>query len=55
MRKQTRVNAQFIEQQKLKRKNLAESDSGSENSVPALRNRLTVVEEIIAIRSYALS
>ena len=55
MRKSSRVSPTFVEAQKQKRKVLEETPSGNQNNVPALRDRLTVVEEIVAIRSYAVT
>ena len=49
-RKQTRVDPQFLADQKQRRDTLAGTPGNSGNSVPELRERLTVVEEIMAIR-----
>ena len=51
-RKTSRVNPQFLQNQTIKRTELSDLPPGSGNSVPQLRERLTIVEEIIAIRNY---
>ena len=51
MRKPTAVNPVFIKDQKTRRTTLASSDPQHQNSVPALRDRLTEVERIVGIRS----
>jgi len=46
----SRVNPQFLQEQKNRRDTLASTPGNSGNSVPELRDRLTVVEEIVSIR-----
>jgi len=51
MRKPSAVNPVFIKDQKTRRNTLEVSDPHNQNSVPDLRNRLTIVEQIVGIRS----
>jgi len=51
MRKPTRINPTFLENQKTKRDE-TESGSNNENSVPALRDRVNRLEELLTVKSY---
>jgi len=53
MRHPTRVNKEFLEQQTIKRKNL-ETQPGQAGGLPALNERVEVIESILALHSYAL-
>jgi len=48
--KPSRVDSQFLDDQKTRRVGLNDSDPTSHNSVPALRDRVTVVERLLSIR-----
>ena len=50
MRLQSRIKPQFLIDQATRRKDIAETPGDSQNSVPALRTRVTVLEEILAVR-----
>ena len=53
MRHPTRINKEFLEQQTIKRKNL-ETQPGQAGGLPALNERVEVIESILALHSYAL-
>ena len=53
MREQTRINPTFITEQVLKRKDLEAAPSMA-GGLPELKSRLAIVEEILALHSYAL-
>lgn len=48
----TRIDRQFLIDQKDKRENLRNLPGSSGNSIPELRSRLTVVEEILSLRQH---
>jgi len=50
-RKQSRIVPTFVADQKVRRTGLESSDPSSQNSVPDLRDRVTVVERLLSIRS----
>jgi len=50
MRKQSRVDAQFLEEQKVRREAVSTTPGDSQNSIPALRDRVTLLEEILSTR-----
>ena len=52
MRKPTRVDPAFMQSQADKRVALDTSDPNAQNSVPELRDRVTVLEELLAVRQY---
>ncbi len=54
MRKPSRVNPQFLAQQKDKRV-LTEDTPSSQNSIPDLRNRLNNLEELLGVKSYTVT
>ena len=47
----SRFNPQFAESQATKRK-VTEDGTNNENSVPALRDRVNRLEELLAVKSY---
>jgi len=51
MRKPTRIVPQFLSEQATRRKDISSAPGDSQNSVPALRTRVTVLEEILAVRT----
>ena len=51
MRKDSRVNQQFVADQKARRTGLESSDPASQKSVPELRDRVTVLERLLGVRS----
>ena len=54
MRKQTRINPDFITEQVLKRKDLEAAPSMA-GGLPGLKERLAIVEEILALHSYPIA
>ena len=50
-RKQSRISVEFIADQTVKRK-ATEDGTNNENSVPALRDRVNRLEELLAVKSY---
>ena len=53
MREQSRINVDFITQQVLKRKDL-ESAPSQAGGLPAVNDRLQIIEEILALHSYVV-
>ena len=51
MREQSRVNPIFMSDQLMRRKDIASAPGDSQNSIPALRDRVTILEEILAVRT----
>ena len=51
MRLQSRVKQQFLIDQATRRKDISSAPGDSQNSIPALRTRVTVLEEILAVRT----
>ena len=51
MREQSRVDPVFMADQAVRRKDIASAPGDSQNSVPALRDRVTILEEILAVRT----
>ena len=51
MREQSRISPAFIADQEAKRKT-TEDGTNNENSVPALRDRVNRLEELLAVKSY---
>ena len=49
-REQSRIKVNYLQEQAAKRKALAEIPGDSSNSIPALRDRVTVLEEILSLR-----
>jgi len=52
MRKQSRINTVFILEQQAKRKALSTAPSQA-GGLPAVNDRIQVIEEILALHSYA--
>ena len=50
-RKDSRVNQQFLIDQITRRTGLESSDPASQKSVPELRDRVTVLERLLGVRS----
>jgi len=53
MRKPSRINPQHLVDQKTKRKHLVDQGPDYGNNVPELRERVTVLEEIVGIRPHS--
>ncbi len=47
----SRIDRGFVEQQKLKRKELSEAPSQA-GGLPAVNDRIQIIEEILALHSY---
>ena len=52
MRQPTRIVPAFLTSQIAKRKDISETPGDSQNSIPALRARVTLLEEILSTRRY---
>jgi len=51
MRQNTRVDPAFMQAQKDKRVVVDDTPPNDQNSVPALRDRVTILEEILSVRA----
>ena len=52
MRKNSRINDQYLIDQGTKRKTADDTPGNSQNSTPALRDRVTLIEEILSLRTH---
>ena len=50
MRLKSRVNPQFLNEQATRRKTTSDTPGDSQKSIPALRDRVTLLEEILSTR-----
>ena len=50
MREASRVSPEFLQDQQTRRTGLNDSDPNSQNSIPALRDRVTVLERLLSVR-----
>jgi len=53
MRQPTRISPVFLNEQATRRNTVATTPGDSQNSVPALRERVTLLEEILSTREVA--